>query len=65
MRRPRPSPVTPSVSSSSRHGLPSGTPGAKDFVLIDVREQVERDINQIPGSILIPKGDFQTGAALA
>ncbi len=38
--------------------------GAKEFVLIDVREKVERDINLIPGSILIPKGDFQTGAAL-
>src|SRR5512133_2089393 len=38
--------------------------GKKDFVLIDVREEVERDINLIPGSILIPKGDFQTGAAL-
>jgi adenylyltransferase/sulfurtransferase len=39
--------------------------GEKDFVLIDVREQVERDINAIPGSLLIPKGDFQTGEALA
>jgi molybdopterin/thiamine biosynthesis adenylyltransferase/rhodanese-related sulfurtransferase len=39
--------------------------GTKDFVLIDVREKVERDINRIPGSILVPKGDFQTGAALA
>jgi sulfur-carrier protein adenylyltransferase/sulfurtransferase len=38
--------------------------GKKDFVLIDVREKVERDINLIPGSILIPKDDFQTGAAL-
>src|SRR5512133_3437457 len=38
--------------------------GRKDFVLIDVREKVERDINLIPGSILIPKGDFKTGAAL-
>ena len=28
------------------------------------RESVERDINAIPGSILIPKGDFQTGEAL-
>jgi molybdopterin/thiamine biosynthesis adenylyltransferase/rhodanese-related sulfurtransferase len=37
----------------------------RDFVLIDVREPVERDINEIPGSILIPKGDFQTGEALA
>jgi len=39
--------------------------GEKDFVLIDVREQGERDINAIPGSVLIPKGDFQTGEALA
>ncbi len=38
--------------------------GRKDFVLVDVREKVERDINRIPGSILIPKGDFQTGEAL-
>ncbi len=38
--------------------------GAKDFLLIDVREKVEREINQIPGSVLIPKGDFQTGEAL-
>ena len=39
--------------------------GQKDFVLIDVRESVERDINAIPGSVLIPKGDFQTGEALS
>ena len=38
--------------------------GDRDFLLVDVREQVERDINAIPGSVLIPKGDFQTGAAL-
>jgi adenylyltransferase/sulfurtransferase len=37
--------------------------GEKDFVLIDVREPVEREINQIPGSILLPKGDFQNGSA--
>jgi len=37
----------------------------RDFVLIDVRESVEREINEIPGSVLIPKGDFQTGEALA
>ena len=36
----------------------------REFLLIDVREKVERDINQIPGSVLIPKGDFQTGEAL-
>jgi len=39
--------------------------GERDFVLIDVREQVEREINEIPGSVLISKGDFQTGAALS
>ncbi len=39
--------------------------GRRDFVLIDVREPVEREINQIPGSVLIPKGDFQNGSALA
>ncbi len=38
--------------------------GDKDFLLVDVREKVERDINRIPGSVLIPKGDFQTGEAL-
>ncbi len=38
--------------------------GEKDFYLVDVRESVERDINEIPGSVLIPKGDFQTGEAL-
>jgi len=39
--------------------------GEKDFLLVDVRESVERDINAIPGSVLIPKGDFQTGEALS
>jgi sulfur-carrier protein adenylyltransferase/sulfurtransferase len=39
--------------------------GSRDFALIDVREPNEREINEIPGSILIPKGDFQTGEALA
>jgi sulfur-carrier protein adenylyltransferase/sulfurtransferase len=38
--------------------------GERDFVLVDVREPNERDINRIPGSVLIPKGEFQTGAAL-
>jgi sulfur-carrier protein adenylyltransferase/sulfurtransferase len=39
--------------------------GTRDFELIDVREPNEREINRIPGSVLIPKGDFQTGEALA
>ena len=38
--------------------------GERDFVLVDVREPGEREINAIPGSVLIPKGDFLTGEAL-
>ena len=39
--------------------------GTRDFVLIDVREGVEWEIVQIPGAILIPKGQFLDGSALA
>jgi molybdopterin/thiamine biosynthesis adenylyltransferase/rhodanese-related sulfurtransferase len=39
--------------------------GEDDFVLIDVREPGEYEIVQIPGAILIPKGDFMDGSALA
>ncbi len=38
--------------------------GERDFVLVDVREPNEYEINKIPGSVLIPKGDFLNGAAL-
>jgi adenylyltransferase/sulfurtransferase len=38
--------------------------GTRDFVLVDVREPNEYEINQIPGSVLIPKGDFLNGSAL-
>ena len=38
--------------------------GGRDFVLVDVREPVEYDINRIPGSVLIPKGEFLNGSAL-
>ncbi|PSL01902.1 adenylyltransferase/sulfurtransferase [Haloactinopolyspora alba] len=38
--------------------------GQRDFVLVDVREPNEYEINQIPGSVLIPKGEFLTGEAL-
>lgn len=38
--------------------------GERDFVLVDVREPNEYEINQIPGSVLIPKGEFLTGEAL-
>lgn len=37
----------------------------KDFYLIDVREPNEFEINKIPGAVLIPKGEFLTGEALA
>jgi sulfur-carrier protein adenylyltransferase/sulfurtransferase len=38
--------------------------GERDFILVDVREPNEYDINKIPGSVLIPKGDFLNGTAL-
>ena len=38
--------------------------GSRDFVLVDVREPNEHEINQIPGSVLIPKGEFLNGNAL-
>ncbi len=38
--------------------------GARDFVLVDVREENEFEINRIPGSVLIPKGEFLNGNAL-
>ena len=46
------------------HMLKERAEGARDFVLIDVREPNEYEINQIPGSILIPKGEFLNGNAL-
>jgi sulfur-carrier protein adenylyltransferase/sulfurtransferase len=39
--------------------------GERDFELVDVREPNEYEINRIPGAVLIPKGDFLTGEALA
>ena len=38
--------------------------GARDFTLVDVREQNEYEINRIPGAVLIPKGEFLNGHAL-
>ena len=46
------------------HLLKERENGERDFVLVDVRESVEFDINKVPGSILIPKGDFLNGSAL-
>jgi molybdopterin/thiamine biosynthesis adenylyltransferase/rhodanese-related sulfurtransferase len=38
--------------------------GESDFVLIDVREPNEYEINRIPGAVLIPKNEFLNGSAL-
>ena len=38
--------------------------GERDFLLVDVREPNEFEINRIPGSVLIPKGEFLNGEAL-
>jgi molybdopterin/thiamine biosynthesis adenylyltransferase/rhodanese-related sulfurtransferase len=45
------------------HMLKEREEGGRDFVLVDVREQNEYEINQIPGSVLIPKGEFLNGHA--
>jgi len=37
----------------------------EDPLIVDVREPAEYDIVRIPGSVLIPKGDIVSGAALA
>jgi adenylyltransferase/sulfurtransferase len=46
------------------HMLKERENGERDFVLVDVREPNEYEINQIPGSVLIPKGEFLNGNAL-
>ena len=46
------------------HMLKEREEGIRDFVLIDVREPNEYEINKIPGSVLIPKGEFLNGNAL-
>jgi len=54
---------TISVTTLS-HWLKERESGERDFVLVDVREPNEYEINKIPGSVLIPKGDFLNGDAL-
>jgi sulfur-carrier protein adenylyltransferase/sulfurtransferase len=46
------------------HLLKERDNGDRDFVLVDVREPNEYEINRVPGSVLIPKGDFLNGSAL-
>jgi molybdopterin/thiamine biosynthesis adenylyltransferase/rhodanese-related sulfurtransferase len=38
--------------------------GTRDFMLVDVREPVEREINHIEGSVLITPSEFRFGTAL-
>ncbi len=45
------------------HMLKDRDNGGRDFVLVDVREPNEFEINQIPSAVLIPKGDFLNGNA--
>ncbi len=37
----------------------------EDFLLVDVREPAEYEIVQIPGAVLIPKGEILNGSALS
>ena len=46
------------------HWLKERENGERDFTLVDVREPNEYEINKIPGSVLIPKGEFLNGNAL-
>ena len=46
------------------HMLKERDERARDFVLVDVREPNEYEINKVPGSVLIPKGEFLNGNAL-
>jgi sulfur-carrier protein adenylyltransferase/sulfurtransferase len=38
--------------------------GERDFLLVDVREPNEYEINKVPGSVLVPKAEFLNGSAL-
>ena len=46
------------------HMLKERENGGRDFVLVDVREPNEAEINHIPGAVLIPKGEFLNGNAI-
>ena len=47
--------------SQLEHMLKERDNGERDFVLVDVREPNEYEINRIPGAVLIPKGEFLNG----
>jgi molybdopterin/thiamine biosynthesis adenylyltransferase/rhodanese-related sulfurtransferase len=46
------------------HWLKERDNAERDFMLVDVREPNEYEINKIPGSVLMPKGEFLDGTAL-
>ncbi|MFL6072516.1 MAG: adenylyltransferase/sulfurtransferase MoeZ [Mycobacteriales bacterium] len=52
-------------STITARELKEMTDRGEDFLLVDVREPAEFEIVRIPGSVLIPKGDILSGAALA
>src|SRR6187402_1820850 len=51
--------------SQLEHMLKERDNGERDFVLVDVREPNEYEINRIPGAVLIPKGEFLNGNAFS
>jgi molybdopterin/thiamine biosynthesis adenylyltransferase/rhodanese-related sulfurtransferase len=51
-------------STISARQLKGMLDGDEDIFLVDVREPNEYEIVSIPGSVLIPKGEFLSGAAL-
>ena len=52
-------------STITVHELKEMMDRGEDFQLVDVREPAEYEINRIPGSVLIPKGEILSGAALS
>jgi adenylyltransferase/sulfurtransferase len=50
--------------STLEHWLKERDNSERDFILVDVREPNEFEINSIPGAVLIPKGEFLNGSAL-
>jgi adenylyltransferase/sulfurtransferase len=50
--------------STLEHWIKERDNAERDFMLVDVREPTEFEINSIPGAVLIPKNEFLTGAAL-
>ena len=52
-------------STITARELKEMTDRGEDFLLVDVREPAEFEIVRIPGSVLIPKGEIISGAALA